>query len=119
MARNIVIPVTEPKERLNRLKELANDLTEASVQFGQYVSKFLSSKRISPQRFLKIWEKAFRNIRRGREGRQKLSHPLVGRPGLDHFHILTEKNRVIEVIFPEPFAAQLKILDRRKHEAEV
>ncbi len=112
MAHKILISVDDLKEKLGRLRESASDLTDTSVMFGKYLCRFLNSKKISPQGFVKIWERAYQSIRLGKEKGKKLSHPLIGMSGLEYYYILSEKKRIIELAFPENFITELRKIEK-------
>lgn len=102
-----LVSLQEPKKRLREIDKYLLDASEGLILFVRYLDRFLTHPKITPQGFLKAWNRAYNNLRRGREGHRKIKHPLVGKSGLEFFLIVSSFKKVAGTIFPPEFAAQL------------
>jgi len=93
----------EPRNRLKKIRKHLPNISKNLEMFVLYLEQRLPPKKISPQGFIRAWNDAYDNIRRGREGRRPLDSPLVDISGLEYFHILCSFRPVIDAIFPPQF----------------
>lgn len=112
----IFLSMEEPRNRLKKIRKHLPNISKNLEIFVLYLEQHLPPKRISPQGFIRAWNHAYDNIRRGREGKKPLNSPLTNISGLEYFHILCSFRSVIDAIFPPQFVNILTSLQASNRE---
>lgn len=95
------ISVQKIAETIENIKINLRDCPDGLDDFLNFFLSYLPSKKISRSGFIQRYNRAYDDLRRGRRGRQKIEHDLVGAPGLVLFNIYSSRDNVVRLFFKE------------------
>lgn len=111
-------PMAEAKQKLQALKAILPQSAHPLIYFfGNHLANYIE-RDLSPNDFFSIYELAVADLASGvnSQTNQKIDNLLLDLPRIYHSMFLMNLTNNANVIFPEDFAAELKVIVRKSKE---